>query len=87
MPSHNSAPPVRANTAKPKDVNLEVKGNDVHLTVDTRRYRIRGLEKNMSGHQLRVNILATRDDLVFLWGHSLGSDPVYGFHPIGNPVG
>ena len=66
MPSKNSTPPVRANTAKPKDVNVEVKGNEVHLAIDTRCYRIRGLEKNMSAHQLRVNILATRDDLVHM---------------------
>ena len=32
----------------------------------TRRYRVRGLEKNNSPHQLVVNVLATRDDLVHM---------------------
>ena len=40
--------------------------HDVRITIDTRRYRIRGLENNFSPHQLRVNILATRDELVHM---------------------
>ncbi len=65
MPRKKSAPKVRAATTKQEPV-LETKGNEVHLTIDTRHYRIRGLEKNMSSHQLQVNILATRDGLVHM---------------------
>ena len=66
-----TALPVRAKrttkrTSKPKDPVVETRGEEVHLTVGTRRYRIRGLDQNHSMGQLKVNILATRDDLVHL---------------------
>lgn len=69
-----SAPPVRAEQAetdKPAktktDVILETKGDEVHLSFEgQRRYRIRGLERNHSSQQLKVNILAARDELVHL---------------------
>jgi hypothetical protein len=56
-----------AKSAKPKtDVVLETKGDEVHLRIDKRHYRIRGLEKNHSSQQLKVNILARRDEMVHL---------------------
>ena len=53
----------KTKTTKPKtDVVLETKGDEVHLSFDgQRRYRIRGLERNHSSQQLKVNILAARD--------------------------
>jgi len=54
------------NTNKKADVTIETKGDEVHLSISNRRYRIRGLEKNNSSQQLKVNILATRDELVHL---------------------
>ena len=49
------------------DVVLETKGDEVHLSFEgQRRYRIRGLERNHSSQQLKVNILAARDELVHL---------------------
>ena len=49
------------------DVVLETKGDEVHLAFDgQRRYRIRGLDRNHSSQQLKVNILAARDELVHL---------------------
>jgi len=65
MPRKKPAPTVRADNPK-QEATLETKGDEVHVTIDTRRYRIRGLQKNLSPHQLRVNILATRDDLVHM---------------------
>jgi len=65
MPRKKPAPPVRADNRK-QDITLETKGHEVHVTIDTRRYRVRGLQKNLSPHQLRVNILATRDELVHM---------------------
>jgi len=56
---------VRADSPK-QDITVESKCEEVHITIDTRRYRIRGLQKNLSPHQLRVNILATRDELVHM---------------------
>ena len=55
-----------APTTRNNEIALETKGEEVHVTIDTRRYRVRGLKKNLSPHQLRVNILATRDDLVHM---------------------
>ncbi len=49
------------------DVVLETIGDEVHLSIGgQRRYRIRGLEHNHSSQQLKVNVLAARDDLVHL---------------------
>ena len=49
------------------DVTVETIGDEVHLSFDgNRRYRIRGLDRNNSSQQLKVNILAARDELVHL---------------------
>jgi hypothetical protein len=47
-------------------LTVEERNQEIHLTIGVRRYRVRGLEKNLSGQQLRVNILATRDELVHM---------------------
>ena len=62
---------MRAQTVKPTnpttDVVLKTVGDEVHLSFDgQRRYRIRGLERNHSSQQLKVNILAGRDEQVYL---------------------
>jgi len=41
---------------------IEIKGNEITITQGDRRYRVRGLAKNMSGDILRVNLLAMRGD-------------------------
>lgn len=41
------------------DVPLEVRGEDIFLTQGSRRYRVRGLSKNMSYELLKVNVLVT----------------------------
>jgi hypothetical protein len=66
MTPSNSAPAVRAGSAQRQDIELQVRNQDVCVTIDVRHYRIRGLERNFSPHQLRVNILATRDGLVHM---------------------
>ena len=48
------------------DDSLEIDETQITFTVDDRRYRIRGLEKNNTLGSLKVNIMATRDDLVHL---------------------
>jgi hypothetical protein len=51
------------------EINVERRDDEVHFAIEDRRYRVRGLEKNHSGQQLRVNILAalaSRDDLVHM---------------------
>ena len=56
----------KTNSNKNNNLQLQTFDHEVTITIDTRRYRIRGLDKNLSPHQLRVNILATRDELVHL---------------------
>ncbi|GMQ88653.1 MAG: hypothetical protein BMS9Abin09_0083 [Gammaproteobacteria bacterium] len=48
--------------APPTDIEADMKGDDIHITLGDRHYRIRGLKKNLSYDQLKVNLLASRDD-------------------------
>ena len=48
--------------APPTDVPAEIAGDQVVLVFADRRYRVRGLEKNTSHNQLRVNVLVSRAD-------------------------
>ena len=51
---------------KPIDDSFVVEDEQVTFTRDDRRYRIRGLEKNTSPCTLKVNVMASRDELVHL---------------------
>ena len=70
QPATTTSPsqPPSPSPSKPSaaEVECEVRDQEVHIHIDTRHYRVRGLEKNLSTHQLRVNILAHRDDLVHM---------------------
>jgi DNA primase len=44
------------------DAPVEIKGDEITITQGDRRYRIRGLAKNLSSDILRVNLLAMRGD-------------------------
>ncbi len=44
------------------DASVEIKGDEITITQGDRRYRIRGLGKNLSNDILRVNVLAMRGD-------------------------
>ena len=48
------------------DDDLSIEENQITYVRDDRRYRIRGFEKNTNAYTLKVNILASRDDLVHL---------------------
>ncbi len=65
MSSQHFAPPVRADD-KPSSPSWEVKGDDVYLYFKPRTYRIRGVSRNQSLQQLRVNVLARHAGLVHL---------------------
>jgi hypothetical protein len=47
--------------AAPKDVEAEVKTSEVTIAQGDRTYRVRGLAKNMSYDQMKVNLLARRN--------------------------
>lgn len=55
-----AASPVAA--APEPEPPCEAKGSDVMLTCGDRRYRVRGLEKNLSYDLLKVNLLASRGE-------------------------
>jgi len=44
------------------DVQPEIKHDELSLTLGDRRYRIRGLHKNLSYEQLKVNVLVSKND-------------------------
>ncbi len=49
-----------ATAAKEKNPPIEIKGDEVTITFGDRRYRIRGLGKNMSHGTLKVNVFVSR---------------------------
>lgn len=57
MPTQSTALSVRA-----KDIVVEARDHEVHIAIDDRSYRVRGLDKNTTHGQLKVNLLATRQD-------------------------
>jgi DNA primase catalytic core len=59
-----SVPPVAAAAASILEIPIEIKGDEVTITEGDRRYRIRGLGKNLSQDLLKVNVLATRGDAI-----------------------
>ena len=61
-----SGKPWISKDAKPIDDSFVVEDEQVTFTRDDRRYRIRGLEKNTSPCTLKVNVMASRDELVHL---------------------
>ena len=61
IPSFASAATLPANIL---EVPIEVKGEEITITRGDRRYRIRGLAKNLSSEILKVNLLATRGDAI-----------------------
>lgn len=57
------ASPVPAASASPADaIDAEQSDHEVVITLGDRRYRVRGLHKNLSFEQLKVNVLVARTD-------------------------
>ncbi len=48
--------------APPVDVPVEIKDEEIIMRCGDRRYRVRGLAKNLSFDQMRVNVLASRGE-------------------------
>ncbi|MBP9229539.1 MAG: toprim domain-containing protein [Azonexus sp.] len=64
-----SAPPLPASPmpqASPVDVACEVTDNEILMTLGDRRYRVRGLEKNLSFVLLKINLLVSRNDAFYV---------------------
>ena len=58
------APPLASPepAAPTADIPVEINGDEIVMTCGDRRYRVRGLAKNMSFDAMRVNVLASRGD-------------------------
>ena len=52
--------------ALPVDMPCEVTDNEITLTLGDRRYRVRGLEKNLSYTLLKINLLVSRGDAFYV---------------------
>jgi len=48
------------------DVPAQITDDEIVLCLGDRRYRIRGLQKNLSVNQLKVNMLISRDDAIHI---------------------
>ena len=64
---HTSAPPPPEAAENPlpevEKLNIEVKEEEIILKISDRRWRVRGLDKNTSYEQLKVNLLVSRNEL------------------------
>ena len=58
--------PEGSTTKDQQDDSLLVEDDSITFIRDDRRYRVRGMERNTNNFALKVNILASRDDLVHL---------------------
>ena len=70
-PLPSSQPPAPILTASPlppapKDVEAEVDGDEVTMHLGHRRYRVRGLSKNLAFDQMKVNVLATTEQGMYV---------------------
>jgi len=50
----------------PKNVDAQVNEREINIDLGDRHYRVRGLQKNMSYDQLKVNLLVTKGDHVHI---------------------
>ena len=48
------------------DTNVEVRGEEIVITIEGRRYRVRGFGKNTSHEMLKINLLASHGDRFFV---------------------
>ncbi len=46
--------------------NVEVSGKEIIIHYESRRYRVRGLQKNNTYEQLKINLLASHNDQIFI---------------------
>ena len=59
-----SVPPVALLPAQHLEMPVEINGDEIMMTEGDRRYRVRGLAKNLSPDLLKVNLLAIRGDAI-----------------------
>lgn len=63
MPAVVSSPPLPSVLATSVDVPCEIKGDEVIIWQGDRRYRVRGLQKNMSYELLKINLMVSGKNL------------------------
>ena len=50
----------------PQDIEADISGDEVVMQLGHRRYRVRGLSKNMAFDQMKVNVLASTEKGMFV---------------------
>jgi DNA primase len=50
----------------PPDIPIDIKDNEITLTLSDRRYRVRGLAKNLSFDLLKINLLVSRGETFYV---------------------
>ena len=63
LPEPTTASPL---PESPKNVDAQVNEREINIDLGDRHYRVRGLQKNMSYDQLKVNLLVTKGDYVHI---------------------
>jgi DNA primase len=63
-PAHSKVEPLASPVppAPAADAPLEIHGDEIVMTCGDRRYRVRGLAKNLSFDALKVNVMASREN-------------------------
>jgi len=61
-PSLAAVPAVEPGAAPAADIEAEVSDDEIVMSFGDRRYRVRGLAKNLSAEVLKVNVLCSRGD-------------------------
>lgn len=61
-------PPTTAAREKPENPTIEAKinNNEINITLGSRSYRVRGLDKNTNLNQLKINLLVTHEDAMYV---------------------
>lgn len=62
-PSSLAASPV---PDAPKEIDAEVRDNEIFITIGNRTYRVRGLEKNLAFDVLKVNVLVRKAEAFYI---------------------
>ncbi|KAF1079096.1 MAG: DNA primase, phage associated [Candidatus Rifleibacterium amylolyticum] len=59
---NNVQQPEQSPLPEAENLNIEIKEEEIILKISDRRWRVRGLDKNMSYEQLKVNLLVSRNE-------------------------
>jgi len=61
-------PPIPTAREKPENpaIEAQISNNEININLGSRSYRVRGLDKNTNLNQLKINILVTHEDAMYV---------------------